>query len=280
VEERPGVLGRGRRREFAGNVVAVTGGASGLGAAFARRFARSGAKLGLLDLDGEAAKRTAAELEAAGTECLALACDVSDEASCGSAIGAVVRRFGGLDVLVNNAGITHRSAFAETDLAVYRRVMGVNFFGPLHCTKAALPSLLERRGLVVVVSSIAGVAPLYGRTGYAASKHALHGLFGSLRAELAPAGVGILIVCPGFTATGLSRAALDADGSVTRHPQSTVGRIATPESVADAVFDAAARGRRILVLSVAGRAAYVLNRLAPALYEKLMARSLRGELER
>ena len=271
---------RGRRREFAGKAVAVTGGASGLGAAFARRFARAGARLALLDLDGEAAKRTASELEAEGTECLGLACDVSDETACREAIAAVVRRFGGLDVLVNNAGITHRSAFAETDSAVYRRVMGVNFFGPLYCTKAALPSLLERRGLVVVVSSIAGVAPLYGRTGYAASKHALHGLFGSLRTELAPAGVGILIVCPGFTATGLSRAALDADGSVTRHPQSTVGRIATPESVANAVFEAASRGRRLLVLSATGRAAFVLSRLAPALYEKLMARSLRNELER
>jgi NAD(P)-dependent dehydrogenase (short-subunit alcohol dehydrogenase family) len=270
----------GRRREFAGRVVAVTGGASGLGAAFARRFARAGAKLALLDLDGAAAQRTATELEAAGAECLAVACDVSDEASAREAIAAVTRRFGGLDVLVNNAGITHRSAFAETGLDVYRRVLGVNFFGPLHCTKAALASLVEQRGLVVVVSSIAGVAPLYGRTGYAASKHALHGLFGSLRAELAPAGVDVLIVCPGFTATNLSKAALDADGSVTRHPQSTVGRIATPESVADAVFDAAARGRRLLVLSAAGRAAYLLNRLWPALYERLMARSLRRELER
>jgi NAD(P)-dependent dehydrogenase (short-subunit alcohol dehydrogenase family) len=260
--------------------VVVTGGASGLGAAFVRRFARAGSRVALLDLDGEAANRAASELEAEGTECLAVACDVSDEASCREGIAAVVRRFGGLDVLVNNAGITHRSAFAETDTAVYQRVMGVNFFGPLYCTKAALPSLLERRGLVVVVSSIAGVAPLYGRTGYAASKHALHGLFGSLRAELAPAGVEILIVCPGFTATGLSRAALDADGSVTRHPQSTVGRVATPESVADAVFEAARRGRRLLVLSAAGRAAFVLSRLAPGLYERLMARSLRSELER
>jgi NAD(P)-dependent dehydrogenase (short-subunit alcohol dehydrogenase family) len=261
-------------------VVAVTGGAGGLGAAFARRFARAGARLALLDLDGEAAKRTASGLEAEGTQCLALGCDVSDEAACRAAIGAVVRRFGGLDVLVNNAGITHRSAFAETDTEVYRKVMGVNFFGPLYCTKAALPSLLERRGLVVVVSSIAGIAPLYGRTGYAASKHALHGLFGSLRAELAQAGLEILIVCPGFTATGLSRAALDADGSVTRHPQSTVGHIATPESVADAVFEAALKGRRMLVLSAAGRATLVLSRLAPALYEKLMTRSLRSELER
>ena len=268
------------RREFQGKVVIVTGAGGGLGAAFARRFARAGARLALLDVDLAGARSTAAALEAGGAECLTLGCDVSDEVACRASIAEVVRRFGGIDVLLNNAGLTHRSAFAATETAVFRRVMGVNFFGSLHCAQAALPSLVERRGLIVVVSSIAGIAPLYGRSGYAASKHALHGLFESLRTELAGSGVGVLLVCPGFTATGLSRAALDGDGSVTTHPQSTLGRIATPESVAEAVFDAASRGKRLLVLSVAGKATLVLHKLCPALYERLMARSLRKELDR
>jgi NAD(P)-dependent dehydrogenase (short-subunit alcohol dehydrogenase family) len=267
-------------RDFAGRVVVVTGGGSGLGAAFARRFARAGSKLALLDVDAGAARALAAELTAAGAECVALPCDVGDEVTVQAAFGAVRARFGGVDVLVNNAGVTHRSAFAETDTAVYRKVMEVNFFGSLHCTKAALPSLRERRGLVVAVSSIAGLAPLYGRTGYAASKHAVQGFFSSLRSELAPDGVGVLIVCPGFTATGIAAAALDGDGRRTQHPQSTIGRLATPESVADAVYEAARRGRRLLVLSAVGRVTYALQRISPALYERLMARSLRRELER
>ncbi len=268
-----------RRREFAGKVVVVTGGGGGLGAAYARRFAQAGARLALLDRDGDAARARAAELHDRGTECVALPCDVSVEGECRQAMAAVSERFGGIDVLINNAGITHRSAFADTDTGVFHRVMGVNFFGSLYCTKAALPSLRERRGLIVAVSSIAGIAPLYGRTGYAASKHAVQGLFSSLRTELAEAGVGVMIVCPGFTATGIGAAALDADGSVTRHPQSTVGRVATPESVAEAVFVAAQRGKRMLVLTAVGKTTLWVNKLFPGLYERLMARSLRHELE-
>jgi NAD(P)-dependent dehydrogenase (short-subunit alcohol dehydrogenase family) len=269
-----------RRRDFAGKVVVVTGAGGGLGAAYSRRFARAGARLGLLDRDGARVEALAAELHGQGVESLAVACDVSVESDCRQAIGAMIEEFGGIDVLINNAGITHRSAFADTDTTVFQKVMGVNLFGAVYCTKAALPSLLERRGLIIAISSIAGIAPLYGRTGYAASKHAVQGLFSSLRAELAASGVDVMIVCPGFTATGIATAALDGDGRVTRHPQSTVGKVATPESVADAVFDAARRSRRMLVLTAVGKTTLWLNKLFPAFYERLMTRSLRRELQR
>ena len=269
----------GGRREFRGRVVAITGAGGGLGAAYARRFARAGARLALLDLREEQAGAVAAELRGE-VECLALGYDVADEEQCARAMAAVIARFGGIDVLINNAGISHRSAFAETRMSVFRRVMDVNFFGALACTQAALPSLLERRGLIVAISSIAGLAPLYGRTGYAASKHAVQGLFSSLRGELAGTGVDVLIVCPGFTATGIGAAALDADGGVTPHPQSTVGRVAPPAEVAEALFRAAERRQRLLVLSAVGRLTYLIQRLSPALCEWLMTRALHRELER
>jgi short-subunit dehydrogenase len=119
-----------------------------------------------------------------------------------------------------------------------------------------------------------------GRTGYAASKHALHGLFNTLRAELAPAGVGVSIVCPGFTNTGISTAALGGDGAITRHPRSTTGRISTPQEVAEAVFRATVRGKNLTVLSAVGKLSWLVSRAAPNLYEKMMAKRLASEFER
>jgi NAD(P)-dependent dehydrogenase (short-subunit alcohol dehydrogenase family) len=266
------------RRSFTAKTALVTGAASGIGRALCVRFARDGARVAALDRDAEGLERLVRELVGAGADAAGFPCDVTDEAACAAATRAAAARFGGLDVAACNAGISHRSLFADTDVRVLRRVMEVNFFGALHVAKAALPSLLERRGLVIVTSSIAGFAPLLGRTGYCASKYALHGLFETLRCELAPRGVDVLIVCPGFTATGIERAALGADGAPAAHPQSRVGGQASPEQVADAIVRAATRGRRLLVLSATGRISRALVRLWPRAYERMMTRALAVEL--
>jgi UDP-glucose 4-epimerase len=260
----------GGRRRFAGASVLVTGAASGIGLATARRFAAEGARVAIVDLDEAAARAAAGELEAAGATALAVGCDVRDEAACARAVEAVRGAFGGVDVLVNNAGIAHRSLFAETDAAVLRRVMDVNWFGAVAMTKAALPSLVERRGAVVAVSSVAGFAPLVGRTGYAASKHALHGFFDTLRSEVAERGVGVTIVCPSFTDTAIDRHALGKDGGPAAVDKATVGELATPEQIADALVEGVARGdERVLPTSVS-RSAWWLSRLAPTAYERVM----------
>ena len=270
----------GTKRDFRDRVVVITGAAGGIGKALSRRFARAGARLGLTDVDLQGVKALCEELAAEGADCFGLGLDVTDEAACHQAMDSVVKKFGRLDVLINNAGITHRSAFARTASKVYSRVMAVNYFGSLYCTQAALDYLIEQKGLIIVISSIAGFSPLLGRTGYAASKHALHGLFGSLRAELREEGVGVTIVCPGFTATNIYKSALDSDGGLTSHPQSTVGAPASPESVAEAVFRAATRGKRLLILSAVGRLTRILNKFFPDFYERKMARTLRSELDR
>jgi short-subunit dehydrogenase len=159
-------------------------------------------------------------------------------------------------------------------------VVEVSLFGAVNCTKAALESLLARRGMVAAVSSAAGFVPLLGRTGYCAAKHGMHGFFDTLRAELHGSGVDVLVFCPGFTRTPLTHSALDGDGSITRHPKATVGKIAEPEEVADELFRAACRRRRMVVLSASGKLALLLSRLSPPLYEALMRRSLRKEIER
>ncbi len=257
-------------RDLEGSVVVITGAAGGLGAGMAHRFAGRGATPVLLDVDGEGLSRIGYE---------GLVCDLTDETSVIETFGSIVDRFGHIDVLVNNAGIAHRSAFAETDLGVLRKVMEVNYFGAVAATKAALPSILERQGAIVAISSVAGFAPLLGRTGYSASKHAMNGLFESLRAELAGTGVDVLIVAPSFVDTPLRFRTLGGDGSITTHPQSRVGRMITADHAAEIVVRSVEYRRSFVALGVVARASWILNRLSPRLYERIMARGLASELE-
>ena len=268
------------KRDFKGKVVVITGAAGGMGMALSRRFGTAGARIAVTDVDVGAVQEFSETLTSEGIENIGIGLDVTDEVACKRAMDEIADHFGGIDLLINNAGITHRSAFENTDSAVYKRVMDVNYFGSLYSTKSALPQLMKNKGQIIVMSSIAGFSPLLGRTGYSASKHALHGFFDSLRAELKNRGIGITIVCPGFTATNIERNALDGDGRPTTHPQSRIGKTATPESVAEAVYQAACREKRLLVLSKVGRLTRILMRCSPCLYEWIMVRSLKSELER
>jgi short-subunit dehydrogenase len=267
------------RRSFTGAVVLVTGAGGGLGRALALRFAATGARIAAIDQDAAGLDGLRTEMESAGRECLAITCDVTDADACIRAIDATARHYGSLDVLVNNAGMSHRSGFAATGLDVIRRVMEVNFFGAVNCTKAALPHVVATRGMIIAVSSVAGYTPLIARTGYAASKHAMHGFFDSLRTEVEPSGVDVMLACPSFIATRIGRNAIGGDGLPVRHAQVTVGRPLTAESAAERIVTAAELGRRRVFVGQAARLAWWFSRLAPQAYARLMARRLRGELE-
>ena len=267
-------------QNFKNKIVVVTGAASGIGAALCDRFAREGASIMLLDRDEAGVKAAADKLRASGVDAEGYRCDVVREEECTAVIEQVIERCGGIDVLVNNAGITQRSAFVDTETSVYRRVMEVNFFGSLYCTKAAVDSLIKRKGVIIVIESLAGVSPLLGRTGYCASKHALHGFFTSLRSEIRDSGVHVMLVCPGFVETNLQTRALGGDGQVTTHPQSVVGKPTTAEKVAADIFKGVQARKALLVLTPIGKLSYWISRLAPILYERIMARQVKDELMR
>jgi NAD(P)-dependent dehydrogenase (short-subunit alcohol dehydrogenase family) len=263
---------------FKDKVVVITGGASGIGLALGQRVAQAGAVTALLDIDEAGLISCEKEFKEAGHKIMVHYCDVSDRQSCETAIHAVIERFGGIDVLFNNAGITQRSRFIDTQPSVFEKVMAVNFFGSLYCTKAAIASIIERKGMIIANESIAGITPLVGRTGYSASKHAMHGLFTSLRAEVKHTGVHVMIVCPGFIETNLQKRALGGDGSVTTRPQTTVGRHDTPESAAEKIYNGACRKKRLLVLTFMGKMGVWVHKFAPAYYERKMTELFASEL--
>ena len=262
-----------RNKVFDRKVVLVSGAAAGIGRALAERFAQAGARLVLLDLEQAALDALAQHLaDHHNAQSLALRCDVSDAAAVQAAVALAVKRFGGIDVLVNNAAIAQSSAFADTELAVFQQVMAVNYFGALHCTLAALPSLRARRGQIIVLSSLSGFVPLPWRSAYNASKHALEGLFATLRLELEGSGVNVLQVYPGFTATDLRKHALVGDGARRPPPAPLFGRVYAAQDTAEAIYRAALRRRRLLVHSPLNRGVWLLARLAPRLFERLLPR--------
>lgn len=257
--------------------VVITGAAGGIGTALAHRFAHEGATLGLLDRDADAVAVLAADLASRGAKSLAVACDVTSYGDCSAAIDEVVREFGGIDILVNNAGLTQLGAVRETDVDVVRKVMDVNFFGAVNCTKAALESLLARNGRIVAVSSVAGIGPLATRAAYSASKHALHGFFDSLRAEHRRDGLSVTVVCPSFIDTRIGEHALGTrEGEAPARTRTGVRNPSTPEDLADAVVRATIANRRLLLFPREAVIAYWTARLLPALYERLMIRRTLG----
>lgn len=250
-------------------VVLVTGGCSGIGRALVLRFAQAGARLVILDLNREALDSLLQHLrEHLNTDAIGRICDVADAEAVARVVQEVSDQCGGIDVLVNNAGITHRSRFVDTPRELFERVMAVNYFGALYCTQAALPSLLQRQGQIIVLSSLSGFVPLHLRCAYNASKHALHGLFDTLREEVDEAGVNVLLVCPGFTATDMHSNELR--GEVRVPALRIIGRVFNAQDVAEAIFQAALRRRTQLVLPNIGWRGQLLARGFPRLFQRLV----------
>jgi NAD(P)-dependent dehydrogenase (short-subunit alcohol dehydrogenase family) len=265
-------------KRFKDKVVLITGGASGIGLATALEFAIEGAKIAMVDMDSSMLGIRQKEFEEKGFPLLTVVCDVTDEKACHDAVAACIEKFKVIDILFNNAGITQRSLFEKTKASVIKKVMDVNFFGSLFITQAALPSIIKQKGTIIVNESVAGVSPLLGRCGYAASKHAMHGFFTSLRCEIRHKGVHVMIVCPGFIKTNLQTRALGGDGEVTTRKQTIVGKQQTPEFVGNEILNGVLRKRSMMVFTVMGKLGYLISRFCPALYERLMTRQFKSEL--
>ena len=257
---------------FENKVVWITGASSGIGAALAQVLARRGARLVLSARREERLEAVRAACAHAGRHTV-LPLDLTDTERLPAVARRVLDRFGRVDVLVNNAGITQRAQVVETDLAVDRRIMEVNFFGTVALTKAVLPSMLERgSGHLVVVSSLVGKFGTPKRSAYAASKHALHGFFDALRAEVHDAGLRVTLICPGYVRTEISLHALTADGTPHGEMDPNQQRGLDPKVCAEKIARAVEAEKDEVYIAGKEKVAVYLKRFAPGLFKRLIRR--------
>jgi short-subunit dehydrogenase len=267
-------MGAGRA-PWAGTSALVTGASSGIGAAMARQLAAAGGVVTLSGRDVSRLDAVAAECRSAGGRVAAIAGDLTDGGIRERLVATAVELGGGVDLLVNNAGLTMNACFVELAPEVLRRIVEVDFFAAVELTRLALPSLRRRHGRILVVSSITGVVTPPTRTAYAAAKHALHGFFGALRIELRGDGVGVTIACPGYVDTPMRTRAVLGDGREQGRDQATGRRMLGAEEVAAASLRATARGKRLILLGRETRLARLLSLTAPALLDRILAGSTR-----
>lgn len=252
---------------FNNKVVIVTGGSDGIGKALVEALLAQGAKVATCARNYD--KLYQLRKQHPGQPLLTYSMDVSNENECVNFIDLVIKNFGSIDILINNAGISMRALFSETSLETMRRVMDINYWGSVYCTKYALPHILNQKGIIVGVSSIAGYRGLPGRAGYSASKFAMNGFFEALRTELLHSGVHVMWVCPGFTASNIRNAALNKNAQAQGASPLDEGSLMTAEECASMILHAVEKKKRTLVFSSNDKRTVFFNKLIPAIADKL-----------
>lgn len=254
---------------FKDRTVVITGASSGIGMALALEFGERGANVVLGARNVGKLKELAAMIESKGSRAAWCETDVAREDDCRQLIETAVGTFGGIDILICNAGISMRALYDTVDIAVLQRLMDVNFWGTVYCTKYALPYIQRSHGSIVGVSSVAGIHGLPGRTGYSASKYAMTGLLETLRIENLRRGVHVMIACPGFTASNVRFAALTADGSPQGETPRAEDKMMTAEEAAHRIIKGIARRKRFVTMDFQGRATRLIKKFAPALLDRM-----------
>lgn len=264
--------------ELKGKVVWITGASSGIGEALAVAVAAKGAKLVLSARRNKELERVSGLLDfPSGTvseNCMLLPLDLSQPETFLQKVNEVLSRFGVIDVLVNNAGVSQRSLARETGYEIDRQLMDINYTGTVALTKAVLPHFIKAsNGLFVTITSAVGKFGSPWRSGYSASKHALHGFFDSLRAEEYDNGIRVLLVCPGFIATNVSVNALGADGLPTGVMDSATASGLTPQECARQIINAIKSGKEeIAIAGAKEKFGLFMKRFFPSVFSIMIRR--------
>ncbi len=252
---------------FKDKVVVVTGGTDGIGKALVDALLEKGAKVATCGRNHDKLYQLQSAYPSANLH--TMVADVSSENDCRRFIELSIKNFGGIDILINNAGISMRALIKDVSAEVLRKVMDVNFFGAVYCTKYALSSIIERKGVIAAVSSIAGYRGLPGRSGYSASKFALQGWLEAIKTELMNDDVHVMWVCPGFTTSNIRNAALNKDGNSYGKSPMDEGKMMSAEECAQHILKAIQKRKRTLVLTFTGKRTVFMQKFFPKLADKL-----------
>lgn len=253
---------------FQDKVVVITGGTDGIGRALVDRLMQEGARVATCGRSQD--KLYALQMEYSGQSLHTMVADVSRFDDCERFIASTIETFGTIDVLINNAGMSMRAEVKEMDVKVISKLMDVNFMGAVYCTKLALPEIMRNKGTVAGISSVAGYRGLPGRSGYSASKFALQGFLESLRTEMMDAGVNVMWISPGFTASNIRFTALNKEGNQQGESPMDEGSMMTAAECAGHILKAIETRKRTLVLTFTGKRAVFMNRFFPSLADKLV----------
>lgn len=255
-------------------IAVITGAASGLGLDLAKRLS-SRYQLVLIDINLEQLKQRTTSL----AQCHCVACNLSDADALAALISELTTHLSRVELLINNAGITHRSLAKRTQLSVIQKVMAVDYVAPVQLAQGLMPLLLKSHGKVVNIGSMAGWMPVIGRAGYCAAKSALHQYFETLRAELQGTGVTVLMVYPSFLDTPIEQNALDGNGAKASHKRSMVGTMRSSEWMAAKIACAIDANAERLFPDRFTHLSSLLYRLLPATFIRLMRRKFASELK-
>jgi short-subunit dehydrogenase len=263
--------------KFENKVIIITGASSGIGKALAYECIKNKAKVSLAARRIDRLEEIKKDIENYGGECIIVKTDVSNEVDCKNMIQKTVDHYGTVDMLINNAGISMRALFRDLDLDVLRKVMDVNFWGTVYCTKYALPYLLEQKGVIVGVSSIAGFHGLPGRTGYSASKFAIHGFLETIRIEYLKTGLHVMVIAPGFTSSEVRKHALNAKGEEQKETPRKEEKMMSPEKVAKILLRSIKNRKRNKILTLSGQIIALFQRILPEHIDRLIYNEMAHE---
>jgi short-subunit dehydrogenase len=264
--------------DLKGKVVVITGASSGIGKACAIECAKRGANVVLAARQYVVLCEVTEEIyRKYNVKTLAVQTDVSKEEDCKELIKQTVSAMGKVDILINNAGISMRALFKDLDIEVLKRIMDINFWGTVYCTKYAFQEILNQSGSIVGVSSIAGYKGLPGRTGYSASKFAMNGFLEALRVENLKNNIHVMLACPGFTASNIRNVALNSEAKPQGESSMEEEKMMSADEVAVRIVDGIIKRKRELIMTGQGKLTVFLQKIFPKWLDKLVYNHFKKE---